>query len=93
MIPTTLTTPFSRPERTNVVYDFESTILKCLCLSLPRSSQSLELVELLRFQDSDHEFQRHFPNRNFLREHKETVRASFKYIEVSPNVQRAVFLC
>ena len=42
-----LTTTFSRPERTNVVDDFESKILGCLCLSLPRSSKSPELIQLL----------------------------------------------
>jgi hypothetical protein len=82
-----LTTQFSLPETTNVVDDFEFTILECLCLSLPRSSKSPELVQLLR----RYALQLGPPNDKYPTEREETIRASLRYIEVSSNGPRPFY--
>lgn len=80
-----LTTTFSRPERTKLVDDFESTISGCLCLSLPRSSKSLELVQTLQHCVSRPRFDG-FPNEEFIMT-KKAAWATLTYIEVSSNVR------
>jgi hypothetical protein len=58
---------------------FEATTLQCLCLALPRSSKSPELVKLLR----SNAFQLGPPDDALRKEREETVTASLNYIEVS----------
>ena len=65
--------------------DFEATTLQCLCLALPRSSKSPELVKLLR----SNAFQLGPPDDALRKEREETVTASLKYIEVSSDAPQS----
>ena len=83
-----LTTQFSPPETADVGDDFEFTMLECLCLSLPRSSKSPELVQLLQH----YAFQLGPSNDNLPMEREEMVEASLMYIEVSSTAPRPFYL-
>jgi hypothetical protein len=78
----------SRPQRADLADDFEVTTLQCLCLSLPRSSKSPELVQLLR----SNAFQLGPPNDGFRKEREEIVTASLTYIEVSGGRPRPFYV-
>lgn len=64
--------------------------MECLLLSLPRSSKSPELVQLLR----EHAFQPSSPeDSDELRgKREETAKECLKYIEVSHNTLRAFYM-
>lgn len=64
-------------ETADLANDAESTILKCLCLSLSRSAKSSELVQFLRH----HAFHPGPPNDNIPAEREEMITASLKYIK------------
>jgi len=81
-------TQISRPQRADLADDFEVTTLQCLCLSLPRSSKSPELVQLLR----SNAFQLGPPNDGVRKEREEIVTASLAYIEVSGDRPRPFYV-
>jgi hypothetical protein len=87
-----LKSQFSTPELSvrRVGDNFKVGTMECLCLSLPRSSKSPELVQLLQ----DHAFQPSCPgDSGELREKREeTAMACLKYIEVSRHILH-LFLC
>ena len=60
----------------------------CLRLSLPRSSKSPELVQLLR----DHVFQPTSWRGGLRNERKETAMVCLKYIEVSSNMSKPFYV-